>query len=186
MGNHGFLIDMAKTKVQKKQIIEDLKQNLTNQKAIVFVDFQGLNAKTLSELRNKLKESDCFLKVVKKTLLGLAFESLGDSSLKEEAKNMQGELALVFGFKDEIMPAKIIYRFSLENENLKILGGLVKNEEYKFLTVQEVIDLALLPSREEVFARLIGTLNAPITDFVSALKGNLRNFVFILSQKVKQ
>jgi len=120
---------MAKTKVQKKQIIEDLKQNLTNQKAIVFVDFQGLNARTLSELRNKLKESDCFLKVVKKTLLGLAFESLGDSSLKEEAKIMQGELALVFGFKDEIMPAKIIYQFSLENENLKILGGLGKNEE---------------------------------------------------------
>lgn len=183
---------MAKTKLQKKQIIEDLKQNLKNQKAVVFVDFQGLNAKTLSELRNKLKESDCLLKVVKKTLLGLAFESLRifsskeKVSLKEEVKNMEGELALVFGFKDEIMPAKIIYQFSKENENLKILGGLVKNEEYKLLTVQEIIDLALLPSREEVFARLIGTLNAPITNFVGALKGNLRNFIFILSEKVKQ
>lgn len=177
---------MAKTKLQKKEIIEDLKQNLINQKAVVFVDFQGLGAKALSELRNDLKEADCLLKVTKKTLLGLVFESLKETSLKEEVNNLQGELALVFGLKDEIMPAKIIYQFSKENENLKILGGLVKNKEYKFLTVQEVIDLALLPSREEVFARLIGTLNAPVTNFVNALKGNLRNFVFILKEKVKQ
>jgi len=154
---------MAKTKLQKKEIIEDLKQNLINQKAIVFVDFQGLGAKALSELRNDLKEADCLLKVTKKTLLGLVFESL-----------------------KELVPAKIIYQFTKENENLKILGGLVKNKEYRFLTIQEVIDLALLPSREEVFARLIGTLNAPVTNFVDVLKGNLRNFVFILKEKVKQ
>ena len=177
---------MAKTKLQKKEIIEDLKQNLINQKAVVFVDFQGLGAKMLSELRSNLKEADCLLKVTKKTLLGLVFESLKETSLKEEVNNMQGELALVFGLKDEIMPAKIIYQFSKENENLKILGGVIKNKEYKFLTVQEVIDLALLPSREEVFARLIGTLNAPVANFVGALKGNLRNFVFILKEKVKQ
>ena len=177
---------MAKTKLQKKEIIEDLKQNLINQKAVVFVDFQGLGAKTLSELRNNLKETDCFLKVTKKTLLRLVFESLKEPSLKEEVNNMQGELALVFGLKDEIIPSKIIYQFSKENENLKILGGIVKDKEYKFLTVQEVIDLALLPSREEVFARLIGTLNAPVTSLVDVLKGNLRNFVFILKEKVKQ
>ncbi len=176
---------MAKTKLQKKEIIEDLKQNLINQKAVVFVDFQGLGAKTLSELRNNLKQADCFLKVAKKTLLELVFESLKEPSLKKEVNNMQGELALVFGLKDEIVPSKIIYQFSKENENLKILGGIVKDKEYKFLTVQEVIDLALLPSREEVFARLIGTLNAPVTNFVGALKGNLRNFVFILKEKVK-
>ena len=177
---------MPKTKIQKKEIIEDLKQNLTNQKAVVFVDFQGLGAKALSELRDKLKEADCLLKVTKKTLLGLVFESSGDSSLKEKVKNIEGELALVFGFKDEIRPAKIIHQFSKENENLKILGGLIKNEEYKFLTIQEVIDLALLPSKEEVFARLVGVLNAPIANFANVLKGNLRNFVFVLSQKVNQ
>jgi len=183
---------MPKTKIQKKEIIEDLKQNLTNQKAVVFVNFQGLGAKALSELRDKLKEADCLLKVTKKTLLGLVFESLGifslkeKISLKEKVKNMEGELALVFGFKDEIRPAKIIHQFSRENENLKILGGVAKNQKYKFLTVQEVIDLALLPSKEEVFARLVGVLNAPIANFANVLKGNLRNFVFVLSQKVKQ
>ena len=177
---------MAKTKIQKKEIIEDLKQNLTNQKAVVFIDFQGLNTKKLFELRSKLKEADCLLRVTKKTLLGLVFESLKEPSLKKEVNNMQGELALVFSLKDEIIPAKIIYQFSKENENLKILGGVIKNEEYKFLTVEGIIDLALLSSKEEVFARLKSTLNAPITDFVNVLKGNLRNFVFILSQKVKQ
>jgi large subunit ribosomal protein L10 len=174
-------MNMAKTKLQKKEIIEDLKQNLTNQKAVIFVDFQGLDAKALSELRDKLKEANCLLKVTKKTLLGLVFESLGDSSLKEKVKNIEGELALIFGFKDEIMPAKLIYQFSQENENLKILGGLIKNEEYKFLTVQEVIDLALLPSKEEVFARLVGTLNAPIANFVNVLRENIKGLIYLLN-----
>jgi len=117
---------MAKTKLQKKEIIQNLEKSLINQKAVVFVDFQGLNAESLFELRNTLKDAGCLLKVTKKTLLGLVFDSLKLSVIKEEVNNMKGELALVFGSNDEIIPAKIVHGFSEKNESLKILGGMVK------------------------------------------------------------
>jgi len=175
---------MAKTKLQKKEIIQDLEKSLTNQKAVVFIDFQGLDAKSLFELRNTLKDAGCLLKVAKKTLLGLAFDFLKLSEIKEKVNNMKGELALVFGLNDEIIPAKIVYEFSQKNENLKILGGMVKDKDYDFLTIEKVVSLALLPSKQELYARLLSTLNAPRANFVNVLKSNLRNFVCVLS-KVK-
>ena len=175
---------MAKTKLQKKEIIQDLEKSLTNQRAVVFVDFQGLNAKSLFELRDALKDAGCLLKVAKKTLLGLAFDSLKLSEIKDQVNNMKGELALVFGLDDEIVPAKIVYEFSKKNESLKILGGMLKDKDYDFLTIEKVVSLALLPSKQELYARLLSTLNAPRANFVNVLSANLRNFVCVLS-KVK-
>ena len=177
-----FFIYMAKTKLQKKEIIQDLEKSLKDQKAVVFIDFQGLNTQDLFGLRDSLKEAGCFLKVTKKTLLGLAFDSLKLSEIKKEVNNMKGELALVFGLNDEIMPAKIVHQFSKKNESLKILGGMVKNKNYDFLTVEEVVSLALLPSRPELYARLLFTLNAPVSNFTNVLKSNLRNFVYVLNK----
>lgn len=173
---------MAKTKLQKKEIIQDLEKSLTDQKAVVFVDFQGLNAQSLFELRDALKDVGCFLKVTKKTLLGLVFDSLKLSDIKKEVNDMKGELALVFGLNDEIVPAKVVYEFSKKNESLKILGGILKNKNYDFLTVEEVLNLASLPSKQELYAKLLSTLNAPTANFVNVLKGNLRNFVCVLSK----
>lgn len=173
---------MAKTKLQKKEIIQNLEKSLTDQKSVVFVDFQGLNAQDIFELRNTLKDAKCFLKVTKKTLLGLVFDSLKLSEIKNQVNNMKGELALVFGSNDEIVPAKIVYEFSEKNESLKILGGMVKNKDYDFLTVEKVISLALLPSKQELYAKLLSTLNAPTADFVNVLKSNLRNFICVLNK----
>ena len=173
---------MAKTKLQKKEIIQDLEKRLTNQKAVVFVDFQGLNAESLFELRDALKNAGCLLKVAKKTLLGLAFDSLKLSEIKNQVNNMEGELALAFGLDDEVVLAKIVYEFSQKNESLKILGGMLKNKDYDFLTIEKVISLALLPSRQELYARLLSTLNAPRANFVNVLSANLRNFVCVLSK----
>lgn len=182
-----FLIYMAKTKLQKKEIIKELEENLKNKKAVVFVDFQGLNAQDLFELRNNLKDAGCFLKVTKKTLLSLVFDSLKLSDIKKEVNDMKGELALIFGLEDEIVPAKLIHQFSEKNDNLKILGGMVKNANYDFLTVEQVISLALLPSKQELYAKLLSTLNAPVSNFANTLKANLRNFVYVLNKiKVTQ
>ena len=177
-----FLINMAKTKLEKKEIIQDLEKSLTNQRAVVFVDFQGLNAESLFELRDTLKNAGCLLKVTKKTLLGLAFDSLKLSEIKDQVNDMKGELALVFGSNDEIVPAKIVYEFSQKNESLKILGGMLKDKDYDFLTIEKVVSLALLPSKQELYARFLSTLNAPRANFVNVLSSNLRNFVCILSK----
>jgi len=171
---------MALTKAQKQKILDELKEKIAKQKAMVIFDFTGLKVKDFSNLRKKIKSAGDDIRVAKKTLLGIA---LKDAKLKIETKKIPGELAVAFGYSDEISPAKITYQFSQENPNLKILGGFLEN---KWREAEEIIELAQLPTREELLTRLVGSISAPISNFVNVLEGNLRNFIYLISQiKVK-
>lgn len=169
---------MPLNKKQKQKIIEGLKEKIAGQKAVVFMNFSGLKVKDLFDLRKRLKTVDCRLLVAKKTLMKLAFKEAG---IKVEPKEMEGEIALAFGFKDEILPAKTIYKFSQENENLKISGGFVKSQGLEFLNAEQIIELAKLPTKEELLARLVGSISAPISNFVRALNYNIKGLVYLLT-----
>jgi len=167
---------MPSTKEQKKKIIEDLKEKLERQKSIVFVDFSGLKVKGLANLRKEMKEKDCELKVAKKTLIHLVFEEKGIKIPKEK---LLGEIALGYGYKDEILPFKILYNFSKENENLKIIGGLISRE---FFGKEKAIELAQLLSREGILVKLAGIIKAPISGFVNVLQGNIKGLITVLAK----
>lgn len=167
---------MAKTKEQKKKILEDLKEKIARQKTMIFVDFKGLKVKELSDLRKKLKLADCNFSVVKKTLLNLIFK---EKNVKINTREIEGQLALVFGFGDEIAPAKIVYDFWQEHKTPQILGGFFEN---KFRPAEEMIILAKLPSREQLLAQLVRTVKAPISNLRYVLEANIRNLVYIFSQ----
>jgi len=169
---------MALTKAQKQKILEDLKDKIAKQKAIIFIDFTGLKVKDLSGLRRKLKAADCQLKVAKKTLMGIVFKL---AKLDLELKRLSGEVALVFGYKDAISPAKIVYQFAEATPNLKILGGFFEN---KFRELEEIVTLAQLPTREELLARLAGSIQAPVSNFVRILEANIKGLIYVLT-KVK-
>ena len=139
---------MPQTKEQKQNNIEDLRERIEKQKAMIFVDFTGLKVKDFSNLRKKVKKTNGEIKVAKKSLLGLAFQKSG---IKIEFDKFKGEIAVVFGFQDQISPAKIIYQFTQVSPNLKILGGFFDNQ---IVGAQDVIELAKLPSKEELLARL--------------------------------
>ena len=170
---------MPKTKEQKQEIIEKIKKNFSLQKSVVLIGFKGSNSISFFGLRNKLKESNCLLMVIKKTLLKKTLETLEQKNLAEKITEIKGELALAFGFEDEIMPAKISYESSKENKNLKILGGVFDG---KLLEKDKVIELAQLPSREELLVRLKTTLQSPIFGFTGALKANIKKLLYIFSQ----
>jgi large subunit ribosomal protein L10 len=175
---------MAKTKEEKQQIIKDLKDNFTLNEAVVIIGFHGVDSDSLFALRKKLKESGCSLIVAKKTLLEKVLEKMGQPETADRIREIKTQLALVFNKKDEIIPSKICHQFSKENENLKLLGAIVRKE---FLSGEKVIELAKLPSREEIISRMLGTLKNPISGLVNSLKGNLNNLVYILSKiKVNQ
>ena len=175
--NADFLIkNMPLTKIQKKKIIEELKEKIAQQKVTIFVDFTGLKAKDIFDLRKKLKMVDSQLKIAKKTLAQIAFK---ESGLKTEIKKLKGEIALVFGLKDEISPAKTIWQSALADPNLKILGGFLEN---KFVEAEKIIELAKLPTREELLARLVGSISAPISNFVNVLEANIKGLIFVLKQ----
>ena len=166
---------MALTKAEKQKILEDLKEKIEKQKSVVFVGFTGLKVKDFSNLRKKIKEAGNNITVAKKTLLGMAFKKAG---LEVELKKIKGEIAAIFGLKDEFSSAKIAYQFGEVNINLKILGGFFGN---KFREAKTIIELAQLPSKEELLARLVGSIKAPVSNFVYALNYNIKGLVYLLS-----
>jgi len=167
---------MPLKKEQKQEIIKDLKEKIDKQKSMVFVGIKGLKAKDVFNLRENLKKADCLLKVVKKTLFNIA---LKEKKLKIDGKKLEGEAGLVFGFGDEISPAKTAYQFSLKNENLKILGGVFEN---KFIEKENVINLAKIPSKQELYSKVVGSIASPISGFINVLLGNIKGLINILTK----
>ena len=157
---------MALTKAKKQDIINDLKQKVEKQKAIVFAAITGLKVKDLSALRKQMRGKDCELKVAKKTLVAKVFQG---KKINFDAKKLEGEVALGFGYKDEIQPFKTLYNFAKDHENLKILGGIMGAE---ILEKGRAIEFGQMPTRDELLVRLM----------VNALQGSLRKFAYALSQ----
>ena len=170
---------MPKTKEQKKEIIKDLKEKFDLKKSVVFIDFTGLDSKFLFKLRKELKQSNCLLRVIKKTLLKKFFEQIKKTGFTEQVQKLEGELALVFSFSDEITPYKLCGKFSKENKKLKILGGIFENN---FIEKETALELACLPSKEELLAKLVGSLKAPISNFLNVISYNLKGLIFVLAK----
>ena len=157
---------MALTKEKKQKSLADLKEYIVKQKSVVFADFSKVNSKDLFDLRKKLKEAGCLLKIGKKTLMRIAFGQSGISYWNKIKDSAPGQLALVFGIEDEIAPARISNQFSKKNENFKILGGIF---EGKFIDREKALFLANLPLRIELLYRLVGSISSPMANFARVL-----------------
>ena len=166
---------MPKTKEQKKQTLSELENNFSKSKSVVFVDFKGLNVKDTTALRNLLRKEKIEYEVAKKTLLKLAVEKTGQEGI--DPKTLEGNIAVAFGFEDEVMPAKLLNQFRAQHEALKILGGVL---EKKFVDAAKVIELANIPGRQELLAKLVGSINSPLSGLVNVMAGNLRGLVQVL------
>jgi len=167
---------MAKTKLQKSVILRDLEAKLAKSKAVVFARFNGFGVAANEELRNKLRSEDSEYYVAKKTLLT---KVMSDRGLGEfNAKASDGQMAVIFGYADEVSPAKTVAGFVKSSEGkIQFAGGIL---EGRVISSAEVAALATLPSREELYAKIVGSINAPVSGFVNALAGNLRNIVYVL------
>ncbi len=157
---------MALTKEQKQKQIKDVKEKISNQKSIVFVDFAKVPSKEMFSLRKSLKESGCNLKIAKKTLIRKAFGQSNISFWNKIKPSVPGQLALVLGIEDEIAPARITNAFSKTQQNLKILGAIF---EKKFIDREKVLVLANLPSKNELLSRLVGSISSPVASFARVL-----------------
>ena len=157
---------MALTKEQKTKQIESIKEKVAQQKSVIFVDFAKVPSKEMFTLRKNLKEEGCNLKIAKKTLVRIAFGQSNITFWNKMKAVIPGQLALVFGIKDEIAPARIANIFAKTHENFKILGGIF---EKRFIDKERVLVLANLPSRNELLSRLVGSLSSSMTSFVRVL-----------------
>ena len=167
---------MPKSKIQKQEILRNLTERIKKSKSIVFTGFNALGVKDNEALRAKLRDAHGEYYVAKKTLLERALKEQGIEDL--DTKTLDGKLAVIFSYEDEVSPAKAVDTFRKDKEDkIFFLGGIL---EGKLLSKEEVSALAKLPSKQELLSRLVGTLNAPVSGFVNVLAGNLRGLVTVL------
>lgn len=162
-------------------MLGELVKAFENAKSVIFSQYQGTNVKNMRSLRKRLLEKDVKFKVARKTLMTLAAKKIGFDQIPDAF--LIGPIGLAFGMKDALAAAKVLHEFGRECESVKIVGGIF---EGKFIDAAFAKELAILPPREVLLAKLIGTMQAPIAGFCSVLHGLLRNFVFALNEVQKK
>jgi large subunit ribosomal protein L10 len=168
---------MPKTRIQKGEILRDLAEKVKKAKSVVFANFNTLGVKENEDLRNKLREENSEYFVAKKTLLDLAFKDSQIENLK--IRDFEGKVAAIFGYEDEVAPARIVGKFKKSSpDKINFVGGVLEN---KFISSETVATLAELPGKQELYAKVVGSLQAPISGFVHVLSGNLRGLVCVLN-----
>jgi large subunit ribosomal protein L10 len=167
---------MPISRSEKSELVDSLAEKFSTLEAAVMTDYRGLTVREISDLRHKLSEAGVDYKVVKYTLLSRAFKKAG---LKVDLTQYEGPLAIATSQDDAVAPAKVLSTFAKDNENLKILGGILDGEQ---VDKAQVARLAALPSREELYAKMLGSINAPVANFVGVLGNTVRSVVQVLHQ----
>lgn len=166
---------MAKTKVQKEEAIQALAERLKSAKGVVFANFQGLKVSESEELRGTCREQGMHVIATKKTFLRRALSELG---IDVETKAFDGGVAVICGDEDEVAPAQTVAAFAKDHDVLTIFGGTL---EGTFIDSPMVVQLSKLPSKQQLLAQVVGTINAPVSGFVNVLAGNLRGLMTVLN-----
>ena len=167
----------------KKEVVAEVSARLVKAQTIVLAEYRGLEVQHITKLRAKARASGVYLRVLKNSL---ARRAVKDTPFEKLADQMVGPLA--YGISDDpVAAAKVLHAFAKENDKLVIKGGALPNY---LMTAKEVGSLATMPSRDELIAKLMGTMLAPVAKLVRTLNEVPTKFVRALAavrdQKEKQ
>jgi large subunit ribosomal protein L10 len=164
----------AKVLETKKQMVADLSAKLKNSAGGVLVNYQGITVEQDTKMRVELRNAGVEYFVFKNTLARLAVKDCGFDALIPVLEQMT---AIAVSEKDPVAPAKILSSYADKIPTFNIKAGFVEGE---VIDEQRVNYLATLPSKEELVAKVLGSLNAPISGLVNVLNGNLRGLACVL------
>ncbi len=165
---------------EKQQKVEEIIAKLNSASGVYLADYQGLNVAEISDLRNKLRESQVEFTVVKNTLARISLDRVG---LSELGKYLTGPTAMAFCLADPIQGAKILFDYQKQNEKLGLKACVFDNQVYDKSYIEQI---AKLPSPEMIKAQAVGMLSAPLRNMVSVLNNLLSSLVTVLSEIQKQ
>lgn len=156
---------MSEASIAKKaQEVEVVTAKLKEAASVVVVDYRGLTVEQVTELRKQLREANVEIKVIKNGILRRSAEAAGLEGLGEV---FVGPTAVAFSNEDVVAPAKIINDFAKTADKLEIKGGII---EGNVSSVEEIVALAKLPSREGLLSMLLSVLQAPVRNVAYAVK----------------
>ena len=149
-------------KDKKKIYIEEMKNFFNKTPTVLVTHYQGLTVKEIDKLRAEMRKHGILFKITKNRITKLALEK---TKCKDLSNLFTGPTAVAFG-EDAIMSARILSKFAKDNENLKLIGGIMDNEVLDQAGVQNV---ASLPTLDEARANIVGILNASASKLISIL-----------------
>lgn len=172
---------MASKKIldTKKALVVDLSAKLNEASSFVLADYRGLTVEEDTNLRNALRAAGVEYKVTKNSLISHATVGTDLEGIKEY---LSGPTAIAMS-SDAIAPSKTLFEFAKKHEALQIKGGAVDG---KIVDAKGIEQLAKLPSKEVLIAKMLGSMNAPISGFVNVLNGNMRGLVVALNAIAEQ
>lgn len=159
----------AKVLAKKQSDVEALKEKFEKSKLIILTDYRGINVQDITKIRADLRKADCEYQVAKNTTLKFAAK---EANLEELSDLFEGPTAITFSYEDYVEPAKVLYNYAKDSEFYKIKGGVMDG---KVISVEEILKLAKLPSREML-----------LTQLATALLANIRNVAVVLDQVREQ
>ena len=166
---------------RKAQIVDEISEKFSNASSIIVADYSGMDVPAISSLRRKFYDADVEFRVVKNTFSRLAAKN---ANIPEElTESFSGQTAFIFGFKDPVSPAKILKDF-LKNSEKPVFkscyfeGNVIDEAGFK--------QIAALPSREELLAKLLGGLQDPLRKIQSVLQDSMRKVVTVFNALKEQ
>jgi len=168
-------------KEKKEQMIEELADSLSRCTIAVATDYRGLSAKEMVQLRRRLTELGIDYRVVKNTLTRFAAEKTGKKQLEAF---LTGPVAIAFGYDDVVKPAQALREHIRSTSSvLQIKGGILGN---RLLTPGDIANLATMPPKEVLIARLIGQMQAPLQALHNVISAPLRGFLNVIQARSQQ
>lgn len=161
---------------QKEETVAKLAEKMQTSKSMILADYSGLNVASFQEVKNQLENDEAEFTVAKNTLLSLAAKKAGYDIPSEALK---GSTAILFAYGDEILPIKDLKKFERKFDKPTPKIGFLGTE---LLSAEKITQLGLLPSKEELQAKVVGSIASPIFGIVGVLNGNLRNLVYAVDQ----
>lgn len=159
----------------KEAFVADFRERASGALVMYLTDFTGLDVKSMTVLRQKLRENGAEYVVAKNRLVRLA---LAETDLPDLSEALQGPTGVVFGFDDAVMPAKALTEFAKEHDDRPVFKvGVLEN---KILEPAQIDRLAKLPPKEQLLAELAGAMQAPLAALAGALEGKLQEMAGLL------
>lgn len=165
---------------EKVKQIEELAEMFQNARSVVLNDFTGLNVEKISELRRLCRENGIEFRVVKNTL---AKRSIKGTPAEELEQYFDGPTALAISRDSENLSASVLVKFAAEYQLPRLKAGVVEGQ---VIDATRVLELAKLPSKQELMSQLLGGIKSPGNRLVSVLQGSLRNLLYALNAIVEK
>ena len=171
---------MAVTKAKKVQQVEALGADIKEAGTAILASFSGLKAAQTEDLRKTVRSAGGKYKVVKNTLAERASEG---TKIAEALKNLAGVTSVAYTSGDPVALAKALSKYAKDNPEFTFKAGIV---EGKVISIKEIEALATMPSKEEIYSKLLFLLNAPAQRLVAVMNATGRDLAVVVNQAVKE